>query len=656
VLKVMKRAASTASVVLLLLCANAHALTKDDGSQLNQPPSPAAVALVKRAVLLAESDKPWAAIAVLRKALSLAPNYLQAHIEYRNVKANFLNRPDEVDAEYQALTKRFPHNPVYLMAVNYRSNGAIGREGLQKIVELAPEWAWGHYAKALLIKAKDPEGAVVELKLCIEKDHNALAAYETLIGLQETQLHRIDDAIRTAEQLAAQTDIRATLRLEQLWRLRLARDKQSTEAKADLANELARLESSRDVDTLLAIRSAYQNVLRDSERTRLIEKKIVTLDPSWTSERGWIYALVRRNQSQVPRHIALVNRQIALSEKAANAFRDTNLTREERIVHLKELIGQQPNAAVRRMIYEDIFQLAVRSGRASEARTYGGRLHLMDPYDSALLSQMALVLADKRTHLDEALNFARQAERLSSEFRLAQRPANTSQLELDYFFPEKKQREQYRLNRALALDALGWTLTQTRRPHEAEPWLRQANEIEKSESRLSHLAKALRMLGRRDEATVFENESNTFLANTLRKTFTNEPVGDLQLESIEGRKLKLADLKGKVVLIDFWATWCGPCIQEMPALKKLRAKYQERGFEIIAVSIDENGSKVQPFATENGLNFFVAHSPATGKQFKASPIPTTLFIDKLGNLRFRKVGFEEGDEREIEIVITELLK
>jgi thiol-disulfide isomerase/thioredoxin len=131
---------------------------------------------------------------------------------------------------------------------------------------------------------------------------------------------------------------------------------------------------------------------------------------------------------------------------------------------------------------------------------------------------------------------------------------------------------------------------------------------------------------------------------------------DLQLESIDGRRLKLADLKGKVVLIDFWATWCWPCVQEMPALKKLRAKYQQKDFEIIAVSIDENGSKVQPFAKVNGLDFFVSHSPTIGERFKASPIPTTLFIDKLGHLRFRKVGFEEGDEREIEIVINELLK
>lgn len=366
--------------------------------------------------------------------------------------------------------------------------------------------------------------------------------------------------------------------------------------------------------------------------------------------------LMTRNQSQVPRHVVLVNRQIALREKVAYMAGATNISKEERIVHLQELLGQQPNAVVRRMIYEYIFRLAVSSGNASEARKYGSRLHAMDPDDSALLSQMALVLADKRIHLTEALYFARKAERLTAVFHRARRPRNTSQMWFDFLFPEQKQREEYKRDRALALDALGWTLTQLQQAHQAEAWLRQSLEIERSESSLSHLAKALQQLGRNEEAAAIGSESNTFLADTLRKKSTNEPVDDQQLKSIEGRSFNLSDLKGKVVLISFWATWCGPCVAEMPFLKKLYEKYKEKGLEILAVSIDEDSRKVRPFATENDLNFPVVHSVALAKHFNAPTIPTSLFIDKHGNLRYRKVGFVEGDEREIEVVITELLK
>lgn len=639
---------------LLIGAANVHAL--DKGRHLNQPPPPAVRESVRRAVLLAERDKPWAAITALKRTIAQSPDYLQAHVEYGNIKADYLDRSDEVQAEFRSLISRFPRNPVYHMALYIRSQGEVGRESLRKVVQLAPEWAWGHYAKALLINEDNLEGAVAELQHCIEKDPSALVAYEILIGWQENQLHRIDDAIRTAEQLAAQTDIRAQHRLQPLWRLRLQKNGRSEQAKAALARELSQLENSDEVDSLLAIRVAYLNLLKDSARARIVEQKIVALDPTWTPQRGWPYSAMMRNLSQAPRHVVLVNRQIALWDKVRGAAAATTKTQQERIVQLKALLDEQPNAAVRRKIYEEIFSLAVRIGQATDVRTFGRRLHLMDPYDSALLSQMAIVLADKKTHLTEALSWARQAERLTATFRPARRAPNTSQRWIDFLFPEEKQRAQYKTNRALALDALGWTLTQMRRAQQAERLLRQAVEIERLENRLWHLAKALEMLGRNEEAAVVENEANTFLATTLRSKFTNEPVVDAQLESIEGRRIKLSDLRGKVLLIDFWATWCAPCVEAMPALKKLYEKYEEKGLEILAVSIDDDVREVRQFATANKLNFPVSHSPTLAEKFKASPIPTTLIIDKLGNLRYRKVGFTEGDEREIEVVILELLK
>lgn len=639
----------------LLLSLSATVYAADKGQRLNQPPPLVVRELVKRAVILAEADKPWTAIALLKKALSQSPNYLQAHIEYRNVKANFLDHQDEVDAEYRSLIKRFPGNAVYLMALYYGTNGNYARESLQKIVDLAPEWAWGHYAKALLVKANDPEAAIVELQRCIENDSNALAAYNVLIELQEAR-HRIDDAIRTAERLAAQTEIRPQLRLNELWRLRLVKEQNSESAQNSLKSELSALENSQDVDTLLAVRSAYLNLLKDSEHAKSLELKIVALDPTWSKYRGWLYYFVARNLSQVPRHLVFVNRQIALHEKASEIFRATELTQGARISKLKGLLNQQPSAAMRRIIYEEIFQLAIRAGDATNATEYGRQVHAIDPQDSVCLSQMAIVIADSKKNLSEALYYARKAERLTSEFHLARRPPNTSQLVFDRFLPEQKQREEYKKDRALAMDALGWTLTRMRRPEEAEHWLREANQVERSEKGLRHWATALRLLGRDSEAAKIEAESNTFLLEALRKEFSDEAVSDLQVELLDGRKVKLSDLKGKVVLISFWATWCAPCLEEMPSLKKLYQKYKGEGLEVLEISIDEDASKVVSFVKSKSLEIPVSHAPEIGKIFKATAIPTTLFIDKRGHLRFRKTGFSEGEERETEIILRELLR
>jgi len=639
---------------VLILTTSVNALGR--GEKLNESPLPATRELVNRAVILAESDRPWAAIAALKKSISVSPNYLQAHIEYGNVKADYLNRSDELQAEYRSLIRRFPRNPIYLMALHFHTKGEIGRETLQRVVELAPEWAWGHYAKAMLINGTDLEGAIVELQRCIKKDRNAYAAYETLIEWQEKRVRRIDCAIQTAKQLATETDIRPELRLQHQWRLRLVKQQQSKESKDALADELSQLERSGDVDILRAIRLAYLNLLHDRRRAQLIETRILALDPSWTAYRGSPHRMMTRNQSQVPRHVVLVNREILLREQAYEIAHATDISHDGRIIRLQELLRRQPSAALRRIIYEYIFQLAVRSTNAKEGRKYGLGLQAMDPDDSALLSQMALVLADKRSHLSEALSFARKAERLTAVFRPARRPPNTSQAWLDFLFPEEKQREQYERNRALALDALGWTLTQMQKPGLAERWLRQAIEIEPTESRLLHLATALKRLGRHDEAALFENESISFLADRLRKKFSNEVVDDLGVTPINGRSFKLSELKGKVVLINFWATWCAPCLQEMPFLKKLHEKYKQEGLQILAVSIDDDLHKVLSFTRENGLTFFVAHAPNLARQLKAHAIPASLFFDKHGHLRYRQSGFSEGDEREIEVVITELLK
>jgi thiol-disulfide isomerase/thioredoxin len=131
------------------------------------------------------------------------------------------------------------------------------------------------------------------------------------------------------------------------------------------------------------------------------------------------------------------------------------------------------------------------------------------------------------------------------------------------------------------------------------------------------------------------------------------------LSTIEGRKVKLSDLKGKVVMVNFWATWCQPCIKEIPLFVKTYEKYKDRGFEILAISVDdlEDRPKITSLANRLNINFPVLYDEGIAKLYQAKSFPTTVFIGKDGNIRYQNFGLiMETAERDLSIIIEELLK
>jgi len=121
-----------------------------------------------------------------------------------------------------------------------------------------------------------------------------------------------------------------------------------------------------------------------------------------------------------------------------------------------------------------------------------------------------------------------------------------------------------------------------------------------------------------------------------------------------GKVINGEDLRGKVVLVDFWATWCKPCIEEFPAFNELVKQYQSRGFEIIGISLDEGGeADVRPFMAKHQMDYYVAlGNPEVNKLFAAegSPLPLTILIDRKGKIRNRHVGFTRKEVFEKEIL------
>jgi peroxiredoxin len=134
--------------------------------------------------------------------------------------------------------------------------------------------------------------------------------------------------------------------------------------------------------------------------------------------------------------------------------------------------------------------------------------------------------------------------------------------------------------------------------------------------------------------------------------------------TLEGDTISLAGLEGKVVLLNIWATWCKPCVREMPALQRLHERLGPRGLEVVAVSVDTyvpairaGGADIRGFADELGLTFTILHDPdgRIERLFRATGLPVTVVIDREGRIRERVFGAREWDEPQHASAIEKLL-
>jgi peroxiredoxin len=138
------------------------------------------------------------------------------------------------------------------------------------------------------------------------------------------------------------------------------------------------------------------------------------------------------------------------------------------------------------------------------------------------------------------------------------------------------------------------------------------------------------------------------------------PVGEkapeFALQNLDGNEVSLADYQGRVVLVDFWATWCGPCLQELPHIQRLHEQFQDQGLTILAVSTDQNKGAVPPFVAKNGYTFPVLYADeGIEGAYGIQGIPTVYLIDRKGAIRFHHVGFGPGGEEELEHEVKALL-
>lgn len=133
---------------------------------------------------------------------------------------------------------------------------------------------------------------------------------------------------------------------------------------------------------------------------------------------------------------------------------------------------------------------------------------------------------------------------------------------------------------------------------------------------------------------------------------------DFVLKSAEGTNLRLSEYRGNVVMINFWATWCGPCRQEMPLLNDLFSRYERVGFSLLGVNIDDDPRRAMDMAEELGVSFPVVFDDRkeVSKLYQVEAMPVTVLVDRAGKVRHVHLGYKPGYEEKYLTEIRALLR
>lgn len=152
--------------------------------------------------------------------------------------------------------------------------------------------------------------------------------------------------------------------------------------------------------------------------------------------------------------------------------------------------------------------------------------------------------------------------------------------------------------------------------------------------------------------------ASLWLLSPLHAASVQGKAPNFTLKSNSGKNVKLSELRGQVVLLNFWASWCGPCRQEMPLLEKLQRRYSSLGFTVLGVNVEEDPRKAKTLLKDISVSFPILFDTrnTVSKQYKVSAMPSTVMIDRNGNMRYLHKGYKPGDEAQYKKWVKQLIR
>lgn len=135
------------------------------------------------------------------------------------------------------------------------------------------------------------------------------------------------------------------------------------------------------------------------------------------------------------------------------------------------------------------------------------------------------------------------------------------------------------------------------------------------------------------------------------------PAPDFTLKSASGENIKLSELRGQVVMINFWASWCGPCRQEMPLLDALHERYSPMGFTLLGVNVEKDATKARQLLEDLPVKFPILFDQKNqvSKDYDVIAMPSTVLVDRDGNIRYVHRGYKSGDENTYQDMIRSVI-